>query len=121
MQTSKFAGRCAVAAIPLLGAIAGPVWAQCDCGYREPCTIATNIADFTSGVEHTVCTIRTTSGFGSIAYTLTTPRGEQYRIENPFTPFDGWFINGSAGVRVASDNPAQSCYRTIKVQICLGS
>lgn len=94
--------------------------AQCDCVVAEPCTITTNIADFASGAERTTCAVRTAAGFFSVAYNLTTVSGRQYRIENPLTGFDGWFINGTPGVRVAGDDAAQSCYRTIKVQICFG-
>jgi hypothetical protein len=118
MSAMKRVGR--IAAVAIVLAAAGPAAAQCNCGYPQPCTVTSNIADFTSGADRTVCTIRTTSAFGSLAYTLTTPRGEQYRIENPITLFDGWFINGTPGVRVASDGPARSCFRTIKVQVCFG-
>jgi hypothetical protein len=118
MSALKPAGR--IAAVAIVLAAAGQAAAQCNCGYPEPCTITTNIANFTSGVERTVCTVRTSSGYGSLAYTLTTPRGEQYRIENPITIFDGWYINGSPGVRVATTDPARPCYRTPAVEICLG-
>ena len=110
----------ALAVVLLSFAGAMPAAAQCDCDRPQPCTITSNIADFTSGADRTLCTVQTTAGFGSVAYTLTTPRGEQYRIENPITLFDGWFINGTPGVRVAGDGPGRSCYRTIKVQICVG-
>jgi len=121
MQAKKLAGRVAVVAGVLVLPAAERAAAQCNCGYVEPCTITTNLADFTSGPERTVCSVRTTAGYGSVAYTLVTPSGRQYRIENPTTfLFDSWFINGTPGVRVAPDGPARSCYRTIKVQICLG-
>src|SRR3954466_8831718 len=103
MNVSKLAAGLAAFAGFFVPAPVQPAAAQCNCGYPEPCTITTNIADFTSGADRTVCTLRTTAGFGSVAYTLTTPRGEQYRIENPITIFDGWFIKGTPGVRVASD------------------
>lgn len=109
-------------AVGLLGlvALSGPAAAQCSCIYTEPCTITTNIADFTSGSEHTVCAVQTMSGFLSVAYELTTPSGEQYRIENPVTLTNGWFINGDPGVRLTTETPAQPCYRTQRLQICLG-
>ena len=121
MNVAKLAFGLAAFGVCLMLPPLAPAAAQCNCGYVEPCTITTNIADFTSGSERTVCSVRTTAGFGSVAYTLVTPGGRQYRIENPATfLFDSWFINGTPGVRVATDHPARSCYRTIKVQICLG-
>ena len=120
MQPIKLAGRIAALAVSLLLPLAERAEAQCDCAYAEPCTITTNIADFVGAPDHTFCTIRTTRGYGSVAYTLTTSRGEQYRIENPFTLFDGWFINADAAVRVATTDPTHSCYRTPRLQICLG-
>jgi hypothetical protein len=119
MEPFSSAMRIAAPVICFLLLTADPALAQCDCGYPQPCTITTNIADFVGAPDSTMCTVRTTTGYGSVAYTLTTVRGEQYRIENPITMFDGWFINGTPGVRVASD-PAGSCFRTIKVQICFG-
>ena len=108
-------------ALLLLPLVSGPAAAQCNCVYAEPCTITANIADFTSGSEHTFCTVRKTGGAYSIAYELTTASGEQYRIENPVTLFSGgWFINGDPGVRLATGDPARPCYRTPRLQICLG-
>jgi hypothetical protein len=120
MNVSKLTISLAAFAVCFMPPSVQPAQAQCDCAVPQRCTITPNIADFTSGADYTVCTIRTTAGYGSVAYTLTTPRGEQYRIENPVTIFDGWFINGTPGVRVASDGPTRSCFRTIKVQICFG-
>src|SRR5947209_4704198 len=108
------------AAISLLLAAGGPAFAQCNCVFAEPCTITTNLADFVGGSEHTFCTIRGTAGYWSVAYQLTTPSGRQYRIENPITYFDSWFINGSPGVRVETNDPGQFCYRNNRLQICLG-
>jgi hypothetical protein len=112
--------RVAVLGLGLLLTAAGPSSAQCDCGYQEPCTITTNIADFVSASDHTTCIVQTTTGLGSVAYTVTTPHGEQYRIENPFLLFDGWFINADAGVRVETGDATHPCYRTRSLQICLG-
>src|SRR5436309_402109 len=85
-------------------ATAGPALA-CDCTYVEPCTITTNIADFVGAAEHTMCTVRGTSGSFSVAYSVTTVRGDRFRIENPFIAFTGWFINADPGIMVASADP----------------
>lgn len=103
----------------LLLAAAGSATAQCNCVYAARCTITSNIADFVGAPERTFCTVRTTSSRYSVAYELTTPSGEQYRIENPLTMFDGWFINSDPGIRVATGDPARPCYRTPRIQICL--
>ena len=108
-------------ALLLLPTPSRPAAARCNCVYAAPCTITTNIADFTSGSEHTFCTVRTSGGVYSVAYELTTPSGEQYRIENPVALFSGgWFINGDPGVRLATDDANRPCYRTARLQICLG-
>ena len=108
------------AAVAGLFGMAGSAAAQCNCVYVEPCTITSNIADFTSGTERTMCTVRPTGGYWSIAYNLTTVSGRQYRIENPMTYFAGWFINGDAGLQVDTGDPAHPCYRTPRLQICFG-
>jgi len=115
----RLSGPVGLVVLCLMLAIAGPLSAE-DRIYQQPCTITTNIADMVGAVEHTNCAVRYLTTDTEAAYFLTTARCEQYRIENPITLFDGWFINGDAGVRVATSDPARPCYRTPRVQICLG-
>jgi len=100
-------------------AIAGPLSAE-DRIYQQPCTITTNIADMVGAVEHTNCAVRYLTTDTEAAYFLTTARGEQYRIENLQTWFEGWYIDKIPGVLVATNDPAHPCFRTTRVQICLG-
>lgn len=114
------AGPTAALAISAALLASGPASAQCDCEYREPCTITRNIADFVGASDRTICTIRYAAARTAVAYYLTTPRGEEYRIENPMTWFEGWYINGEPGVRVLTGDAAHPCYRTQTLQICIG-
>src|SRR5437763_8376117 len=114
------AARIAAVSACILLAGAERAGAACDCVYQEPCTITTNIADFAAGRDRTMCSVRFAATQTAVAYVLTTARGERYRIENPLTIFDGWFINGEPGVIVRTNDAAHPCYRTPSVQICLG-
>ena len=108
-----------LAVLCLMLAIAGPLSAE-DRIYQQPCTITTNIADMVGAVEHTNCAVRYLTTDTEAAYFLTTARGEQYRIENLQTWFEGWYIDKIPGVLVATNDPAHPCFRTTRVQICLG-
>ena len=115
-------------------ALAGPIWAVAICVlmamagrasaedriYQQLCTITTNIADMVGAVEHTNCAVRYLTTDTAAAYLLTTARGEQYRIENLLTWFEGWYIDKIPGVLVATNDPVHPCFRTTQVQICLG-
>src|SRR5258706_12247744 len=112
MEPFSSAMRIAAPVICFLLLTADPASAQCDCACPQPCTITTNIADFVGAPDRTMCTVRTTAGYGSGAYTLTTPRGGQYRIGNPITMFHGWVINRNPGAPVAPTRPPHPSYPT---------
>jgi hypothetical protein len=120
MKPLALAFRIALPAICAAFAASGPASAQCDCEYREPCTIARNIADFVGAYDRTTCAIRYAATRTAVAYYLKTPRGEEYRIENPMTWFDAWYINAEPAVRVGTGDPSYPCYRTVRLQICFG-
>jgi hypothetical protein len=83
---------------------------------REACTVSTG----SLSPVRTICDVSSSLSQGAYGATVTLPNGKKFQIEGDFEKPDGWTVNGDSAVIVNPRDMSRPCYRTAKLEICLG-
>jgi hypothetical protein len=68
----------------------------------------------------TICDINSSLSQGAYGATVTLADGKRFQVEGNFTDPDHWTVNGDPAVIVNEGHSSRPCYRTAKLEICIG-